>query len=186
MKIRSLATTALGVCALLLAFMPTLAQSSGRKMYVKVDSTSPDAVVQSSTDFFDSEPLGLLRLNDEVEMLTETDGEYVKIRCTIKGEQLEGWVKRLVLTSEPMKVAPRVSDRQTLGAEYGGRHHVDTNREMRESSAEMDAALKRIDEFEAFLNKRLGGDAKSPKPDAIQQNIKDFAREAALEPGSMK
>lgn len=181
MKIRLIATTALGVCALLFAFMPTLAQSSGRTMYVKVDSTSPDAVVQSSTDFFDYEPLGLLRLNDEIEMLTETDGEYVKIRCTIEGKVIEGWVKKLILSSASMRELPRVSSYSRPAFS-----RLSVEAEMRESSDQMNSALKRIDEFGAFLNERLGGDAKYPAPTAIEDKIKAFARDSKLEPGSMK
>ncbi|MEZ5992541.1 MAG: hypothetical protein R3E76_09320 [Planctomycetota bacterium] len=185
MKVRSIATAALGVCALLFAFIPTLAQSAGTTMYVKVDSTSPDAVVQSSTDFFEAEPMGRLEWNQEVEMLAETDGEYVKIRCNIEGKQVEGWVKSLVLSRAPQLTRPKAANGPVLSAAHGGVGRP-IEYYIRADSPEMDAALERIDEFEAFLNRRLSGDAK--EPDAVERNrmIKEFFPNAPLQPGSMK
>lgn len=184
MKIRTIATAALGVCALLFAFIPTLAQSAGTTMYVKVDSTSSDAVVQDSTDFFEAEPLGRLEWNQEVELLGEADGEYVKIRCNIKGKPVEGWVKKLVLSTELMRL-PRVSDGSGLRP-YLNHRRRSIESEMRDNSPQMNAALKRIDEFETFLNKRLGGDAKNPDEAQRNRMIKELFPNAKPQPGSMK
>ena len=55
------------VLVIAVALVVAVNQVRGETMYVKVDSSSPDAVIQSSTDFFDAEPLGKLGMNDEVE-----------------------------------------------------------------------------------------------------------------------
>jgi hypothetical protein len=68
--------------------------------YVKVDSSSPDATILDSTDFFEAEALCNLRMNQKVRVLSETDGEYVKVRATCKGKAVEGWVKKLILADK--------------------------------------------------------------------------------------
>jgi hypothetical protein len=181
------ASIALGLCALLFAFMPTSAQSSGRTMYVKVASSHADAVVLSSTDFFEAEPLGALISNQSVEMLDETDGEYVKVRCTIDDKQIEGWVKREILQAEPLEVMPRTSeDQEVRSAGIAENSRLPVEEQMRRESPEMKAALERIDRFEEFLNQRLGGDKCNPSPARMEQAMHDFQTEGGLQPGSMK
>ena len=182
-----LSSIALGLCALLFAFMPTSAQSSGRSMYVKVASSHPDAAVQSSTDFFEAVPLGTLQANQPVEMLDETDGKYVKIRCTINGKQIEGWVKREILQAEPLEVMPRTSeDQEVRSAGFAENSRIPVEEQMRRENPEMKAALERIDCFEEFLNQRLGGDKRNPAPARMVQAMHDFQTEGGLQPGSMK
>lgn len=85
--------------------------------YVKVDSSSPDAVIVDSTDFFEAEPLCVLRSNQKVTLLGETDGEYVKIRATCKGKTVEGWVKKLIL-------ADKIVARESRATESAGAKSV--------------------------------------------------------------
>lgn len=182
-----LLSIALAVCALLFAFMPTSAQSSGRTMYVKVAGSHPDAVVQSSTDFFEAEPLGTLRTNQPVVMLDETDGEYVKVRCTIDGKQIKGWVKRAILQAEPLGNVPRVTESGDVeSASFATNGRLTVEEQVRKESPEMKAALERIDSFEQFLNRRLGGDKHQPDPKRIRQAVQNFHSEGGLQPGSMK
>jgi hypothetical protein len=177
----------LAVCALLFAFMPTSAQSSGRTMYVKVASSHADAVVLSSTDFFEAEPLGALISNQSVEMLDETDGEYVKVRCTIDGKQIEGWVKRTILQASPLDNVPRVTERRDVeNARFATNGRSTDEERVRKESPEMKAALERIDSFEQFLNEHLGGDEREPDPERIRQAVQHFHDEGGLQPGSMK
>ena len=167
---------------LAVALVVAMNQVHGETMYVKVDSSSPDAVIQSSTDFFDAEALGKLSMNDEVEALGEKDGEYVKIRAKINGKEVEGWVKALVLSKDKMLVEPRVSE--SAGAKNKGNAGKGLNaaieKEMREGSDEMNNALKRIDAFEASRNKLMGGDAEKPDPQVQKQHIKEFATDGKL------
>lgn len=182
-----LLSIALAVCALLFAFMPTSAQSSGRTMYVKVAGSHPDAVVQSSTDFFEAEPLGTLRTNQPVVMLDETDGEYVKARCTIDGKQIEGWVKRTILQASLLDNVPRVTESGDVeSASFATNGRLTVEEQVRKESPEMKAALQRIDSFEQFLNRRLGGDKHQPDPKRIRQAVQNFHSEGGLQPGSMK
>ncbi len=182
-----LSSIALGLCALLFAFMPTSAQSTGRTMYVRVAGSHPDAVVQSSTDFFEAEPLGTLQANQPVEMLDETDGKYVKIRFTIDGKQIEGWVKKEILQAEPLEVMPRTSeDQEVRSAGFAENSRLHVEEQMRRESPEMKAALERIDSFEQFLNEQLGGDKRNPDPTRIQQAVQDFHSKGGLQLGSMK
>ncbi|MCZ7604957.1 MAG: SH3 domain-containing protein [Planctomycetota bacterium] len=172
---------------MLFAFMPTSAQSTGRTMYVKVASTNSDAVVQSSTDFFEAVPLGTLQANQPVEMLDETYGEYVKIRCTIDGKQIEGWVKKEILQAEPLEVMPRTSEDKEVGsASFAASGRQPIEKRMRRESPEMKAALERIDRFEEFLNQQLGGDKRNPAPARMEQAMRDFQTEGGLQPGNMK
>jgi len=182
-----LSSIALGLCALLFAFMPTSAQSTGRTMYVRVAGSHPDAVVQSSTDFFEAEPLGTLQANQPVEMLDETDGKYVKVRCIIDGKQIEGWVKKEILQAEPLEVMPRTSeDQEVRSAGFAENSRLHVEEQMRRESPEMKAALERIDRFEEFLNQRLGGDKCNPSPARMEQAMRDFQTEGGLQPGNMK
>jgi hypothetical protein len=85
------------------------ADSVKNKKYVKVDSSSPDAVITDGTDFFESKPLCVLIKNQLVTVLDESDGEYVKIRATCKGKTVEGWVKKRILVAKPIQIKPSVS-----------------------------------------------------------------------------
>lgn len=170
------------VLVLAVALVVAVNQIHGETMYVKVDSSSTDAVIQSSTDFFEAEPVGKLTFNSKVEMLDKKDGEYVKIRATVNGKEVEGWVKSLILSKEPMRVEPRVSESagSKSAATAGKGLNAEIEAEMREGSDEMNAALKRIDDFEASHNRLLGGDAKNPEPEVQQQHVKDFATNGKL------
>lgn len=182
-----LSSIALGLCALLFAFMPTSAQSTGRTMYVRVAGSHPDAVVQSSTDFFEAELLGTLQPNQSVRMLDETDGKYVKVRCTIDGKQIDGWVKRTILQAEPLENMPRVTESgHDDKAEFTTNSPLPIEQQMSSHSPEMKAALERIDSFEQFLNEQLGGDKRNPDPERIRHAVQNFHSEGGLQPGSMK
>jgi hypothetical protein len=85
------------------------ADSVKNKQYVKVDSSSPDAVITDGTDFFESKPLCVLIKNQLVTVLDESDGEYVKIRATCKGKTVEGWVKKRILVATPIQIKPSVT-----------------------------------------------------------------------------
>ena len=78
--------------------------------YVKVDSTSPAAVVQDDTDFFESNPVARLVSNQPVTLLGEEKDGYVKIKARVDGEEIEGWIKKIVLSDEPIQNKPRVSE----------------------------------------------------------------------------
>ncbi|MBZ0137880.1 MAG: SH3 domain-containing protein [Planctomycetes bacterium] len=170
------------VLAVVLAVAMT--QVRGDKMYVKVDSSSPDAVVQSSTDFFDSKPVGKLVSNQPVEMLDETDGEFVKIRATVDGKEVEGWVKKIILQKKPLENKPRVSESGAVEnasfAAPGFNEELENG--MRADSPEMATALKRIDDFEVKRGKLLGFDAKAEEPDMapVLQRYRDFAAAGQL------
>ncbi|MBK8207443.1 MAG: hypothetical protein IPK87_11755 [Planctomycetes bacterium] len=167
------------VCAALV-FAATFVR--GEAMFVGVDATSPDAVVLSEPDLFDGEPLGKLVANQEVETLGETEGEYVKIRVVINGKKIEGWVKRLALRKEPLQSQPRVTEasgaKQSAQAGKGLNDKIE--KEMREGSPEMNAALKRVDDFEASRNKLMGGDAKDPDPAKQNEHFKSFGKDGQL------
>ena len=99
-----------------LLFPQDKTESSNR--YVIVDSTSPDAVILDGTDFFESKPLCKLSMNDVVTIEGSTDGEYIKIKAKCKGELIEGWVKKLILSKEAMKVDATISE--SAGAKTNG------------------------------------------------------------------
>ncbi|MCA8918880.1 MAG: hypothetical protein KDB32_07365 [Planctomycetes bacterium] len=170
------------VLVIAVALVVAVNQVRGETMYVKVDSSSPDAVIQSSTDFFDAEPLGKLGMNDEVELLDKKDGEYVLIRAKIGDKEVEGWIKSLVLSKEPMRVESRVSE--SAGSKNSAQASKGLNaaieKEMREGSPEMNTALKRIDDYEASRNKLMGGDAKDPDASVQNQHVRDFATDGKL------
>jgi hypothetical protein len=94
------------------------AKTESGNRYVIVDSTSPDAVILDGTDFFESKPLCKLSMNDEVTIEGSTDGEYIKIKAKCNGDLIEGWVKKLILSKEPMKVNAKVSE--SAGAKTNG------------------------------------------------------------------
>jgi hypothetical protein len=146
-------------------------------MYVKIDSSNKDAVMQSSTDFFEAEPVGKLLQNQPVEMLDEEDGEYVKIRATVKGEEVEGWVKRIILQKRPLENQPRVSESGAVDsasfAAPGFSEEIEAD--MKEGSDDMRKALDRVDRFESARNRVFGGDAEKPDPATQNKNIRDFA-----------
>ena len=90
-------------------------RTKSKTKYVKIDSSSPDAVVQDGTDIFESEPLCKLLTNQTVEVLDSTDGEYVKIRAQCDGKVVEGWVKARILVDSPIVNEPRVSESGATG-----------------------------------------------------------------------
>jgi hypothetical protein len=78
--------------------------------YVKVDTSSNDAVMQDSTDLFESNPLCRLHTNQKVTVLEETEDGYVKIRALCKGKQVEGWVKKVILADKIVAKTPKVTE----------------------------------------------------------------------------
>jgi hypothetical protein len=102
-------------------------------MFVKVDSSSPEAVMVDGTDFFEQQPLGRLLQNQKVTLLGEEDGEYVKIRAVVDGKEIEGWIKKIALIKKPLQNEPRVSESgATETASFGsngsvGRINLDGN-----------------------------------------------------------
>ena len=154
----------------------------GEEMYVKVSSSNADAVVVSSTDFFEQEPLGTLIQNQPVEMLDKTDGEYVKIRATIDGKKVEGWVKKVILNKKPLENVRRVGEDGAVSnasfAAPGFNEKVE--QDMKAGSDEMKAALARIDQFEEARAKLMGGTAKEPDPVKQMGRYRDFAKSGKL------
>lgn len=159
-----------------------VAGQDGETMYVKVDSSSPDAVMQSSTDFFEAEPVGRLISNQPVTMLDETDGDMVKIRAKVDGNDVEGWVKKIVLQSKPLENQPRVAESGAVDsasfAAPGFNEKVEND--MKENSSEMERALANIDKFESTRAKLLGGTGRDPDPAASNEKIREFARGGKL------
>lgn len=161
-----------------------MTQVRGEEMFVKIDSSSPDAVIQSSTDFFDQEPVGKLISNQPVEMLDETDGEFVKIRATVRGKEVEGWVKKIILQKKPLENKPRVDESGAVDsasfAAPGFNEELENG--MRSDSPEMATALKRIDEFEKKRGQLMGVDTTSedPDPTPMLQRYRDFAAAGKL------
>ena len=161
--------------------------SKGEDMYVKVASSNPDAVVLSSTDFFESEPLGNLKQNQSVEMLDKTDGEYVKIRATVDGKKVEGWVKKVILQKKPLENSPRVSESGAVDNASFAAPGFDKEIEngMRKESPEMDKALTQLQDFEK-KRARLMGLKESDDPDFEQDptpmlnSYRDFANSGGL------
>lgn len=123
----------------------------GETMYVRVASSNPDAIVQSSTDFFEAESLGTLLQNQPVELLDKTDGEMVMIEATIDGKKVQGWVKKAILQKQPLANVPRVSESGAVDsanfAAPGFNKEIENG--MRKDSAQMKTALERLDKFEA-------------------------------------
>lgn len=78
--------------------------------YVNIDSSSPDAVLQDGTDFFEQQPIGRLLTNQPVTVLEEEDGEYVKIKAVVDGKDVEGWIKKIVLVKKPLQNKRRVTE----------------------------------------------------------------------------
>ncbi|NNE06651.1 MAG: SH3 domain-containing protein [Xanthomonadales bacterium] len=77
--------------------------------YVHIDTSSNDAVIQDGTDFFEAKPLCRLLTNQEVTLLGEKDGQYVKIRAECDGKSVEGWVKKIILGKKPRVNEPKVT-----------------------------------------------------------------------------
>lgn len=77
--------------------------------YVHIDTSSDDAVILDGTDFFEAKPLCRLLTNQEVTVLGEEDGEYVKIRAVCDGKSVEGWVKKIILGKKPRENKPKVT-----------------------------------------------------------------------------
>ncbi|MBX3460432.1 MAG: SH3 domain-containing protein [Planctomycetes bacterium] len=156
--------------------------SRGDKMYVGVDKSSPDSVVLSEPDLFMGEPVGKLMANQEVETVGKPNGEYIKIRATIDGKKVEGWVKQLVLRKQPLESQPRVTESGGAqhSAQAGKGLNAEIEKDMRQGSGQMDKALKRVDDFEATRNRLMGGDAKEPDPAKQQQHYKSFGKEGQL------
>ena len=161
-----------------------MTQVRGEEMFVKVDSSSPEAVVQSSTDFFEAEPVGKLIPNQPVEMLDEEDGEYVKIRATVDGREVEGWVKKIILQKKPLENKPRVTESGAVDSASFAAPGFSKELEdgMRQDSKEMALALKRIDEFEKKRKELMGLDPNEEEPDPtpMLQRYRDFANAGKL------
>lgn len=177
--------------ALLIVLVAVMAvamtQVRGETMYVKVDSASPDAVIQSSTDFFDSEPVARLRSNYPVEMLDEEDGDFVKIRATVDGKKVEGWVKKIILQKQPLENQRRVTESGAVDSASYAAPGFDKEIEngMRKESPEMDQALDQLQEFEKKRAKLMGMKP-TDDPDEVQdptpmlQSFRDFSTAGGL------
>ena len=176
----------LALVAVAVALFFAISPVQGEKMYVKVASSNPDSVVQSGTDFFDSEPLGKLIQNQPVEMLDKTDGEYVKIKATVDGKEIEGWVKKVILQKQPLKNVARVSESGAVDnasfAAPGFNKEIEDG--MRKDSKEMAAAIKRMDDFEEKRAKLMGLDPKAEPekqdPTPALKHYRDFAKTGGL------
>lgn len=176
---------ALLLVALALTFASTFVQ--GETMYVKVNSSSTDAVVVSSTDFLEQELLGSLKQNQPVEMLDKTDGEYVLIRATIDGKKVEGWVKKVILQKKPLENVPRVSESGAVENASFAAPGFDKEIEngMRKESPEMDKSLNQLQEFEKKRAKLMGLKP-TDDPDVVQdpapllKGYRDFAKTGGL------
>lgn len=176
---------ALLLVALALTFASTYV--SGETMYVKVNSSSTDAVVVSSTDFMEQELLGSLKQNQPVEMLDKTDGDYVMIRATIDGKKVEGWVKKVILQKKPLENVPRVSESGAAESASFAAPGFDKEIEngMRKESPEMDKSLAQLQEFEKKRAKLMGLKP-TDDPDVVQdpapalKGYRDFAKTGGL------
>jgi len=176
---------ALLLVALALTFASTYV--SGETMYVKVASSSTDAVVVSSTDFFEQELLGNLVQNQPVEMLDKTDGDYVMIRATVDGKKVEGWVKKIILQKKPLDNVPRVSESGAVDNASFAAPGFDKEIEngMRKESPEMDKSLTQLQEFEKKRAKLMGlkptddpDEKQDPAP--LLKGYRDFAKTGGL------
>jgi hypothetical protein len=129
----------------------------GETMYVKVNASNPDAVIMSSTDFFEAEPVATLIQNQPVETTGKKDGEYAEIEATVDGKKVKGWVKAIILQKKPLENVSRVSETGAVeNASFAGNGlNEKIQAEMRAGSPEMDAAMKRLDDFEAKRAKLL-------------------------------
>lgn len=102
------------LCLSLLLFIPgsvTLQDNDAGESdeYVIIDSSSDDAVMHSSPEIFESEPICRLITNQVVTVLDSVDGEYVMIRATCDGKIVEGWVKKHILDDAPRQHEPTVT-----------------------------------------------------------------------------
>ncbi|NND44378.1 MAG: hypothetical protein HKN58_03575 [Xanthomonadales bacterium] len=77
--------------------------------YVQVDSSSNDALILDGTDFFEANPLCRLIANQQVTVLGEKDGKYIKIRAVCDGKSVEGWVRKSALGKKPREHKPEVT-----------------------------------------------------------------------------
>ena len=191
MKLQYLCMAALSVLLLFAAGLPSSAQSDEPResttMYVKVASSNADAVVMSSTDFFEQEPLGRLIQNQPVQMLEKTDAEYVKIIATVGEKRVEGWVKKIILQGKPLENSPRVTESEDIdNASFSDGHRLDIEDEMRMDSQRMKEALDRIDDFEAVVAKRFSLEGELPDPTMVKANLRQFGIDGGLAPGSSK
>jgi hypothetical protein len=147
---------ALLIIAAALIFATTGVQ--GEKMYVKVASSNPDAVLMSGTDFFDAEPVGTLLQNQEVNTTGKEDGQFVEIEATVDGKKVKGWVKSIILNKKPLENVPRVNESGAVDnasfAAPGFDKEIESG--MRSGSPEMKQALERLDAFEAKRAALLG------------------------------
>lgn len=159
-----------------------LKPAHGEEMFVKVDASSPDAVILSSTDIFESEALGKLISNQPVEMLDKTDGEYVMVRAEIKGRKVEGWVKKVILQKEPLRLQARVSESGAVenAAVASNGFNEQVENEMVAGSPQMKTALERVNKFEAGRNKAFGGSASDPDSTLQLRQVRDFGKDGKL------
>jgi len=164
----------------------------GDTMYVKVAASNPDAVIMTSTDFFDAEPVATLIQNQPVETTGKKDGEYVEIKANVDGKAVRGWVKSIILQKEPLKNVPRVTEAGAIDNASFAAPGFDKEIEngMRKDSTQMKQALERLDKFEAKRAELLGiknwdadeKDPKAPKTDSTEalKHYRAFGKDGGL------
>jgi hypothetical protein len=169
-----------------LSLMFAMTNVRGEKMYVKVASSNPDAVILSSTDFFEAEAVGTLLQNQPVEMMDKSDGEFVMIEATVDGKKVQGWVKKIILQKKPLENVPRVSESGAVDnasfAAPGFNKEIEGG--MRKDSPQMKQALERLDEFEGKRAELMGiknwdSDTKADSTEALK-HYRDFGKTGGL------
>lgn len=89
----------LALFALNTAFAQEKEAADSQIKFVNVDKGNPDAVVLDEPDRF-ADPIKVLDYIEEVEVLDEEKGGYVKVRVKVNRESKEGWVKKSILSDK--------------------------------------------------------------------------------------
>ena len=176
---------ALAVCAVL-ALLMLANDIQGKTMYVGVDSTSPDAALQSSKSTLNSKTLAKLSRDQEVEVLDEAElnssKPFVKVRIKDGDKTVEGYVKRAILVAAPVSADAKAGEAR--GTDIANKATKGLNKEiegdMRKNSEQMSKALDQVDQFEATRNKELGGDSQKPDTDKVLGQYRDFGKNGKL------
>lgn len=171
----------LAALAIAVALIVIAAPAAGEKRYVGVASSNPDAVILDSPDWL-GQLVETLRVNEELELTGEEDGDYVEVTLERGQRKVTGWVKSNILRARPLKAEGGLTESEgseaTAQAAKGFNEEIEGD--MRANSAEMNAWLEMVDRFEATRNEKLGGDSENPDPRRVQDRARRFGMDGRL------
>lgn len=171
----------LAALAIAIALIIVAAPAEGETRYVGVAESNPDAAILDSPDWL-GELLETLKVNEEVELTGEEQGDYVEITLQRGPRKVTGWVKANILRKRPLKAEGGLTESEgseaTAQAAKGFNEEIE--QDMRNNSDEMNAWLDKVDRFEAARNEKLGGDPVNPDPRQVQERARRFGEDGKL------